>query len=266
MWREAVQRMLKRARHLPIAGRVSVAIFGSCVTRDLFEQPALRETLQLYAARCSVISAVAPPVGIDCDRVKLSSGWQRRCVVADFRKTFFTSLAELRPDWLVIDLIDERFDLLRGSASLVTRSSAFTAAGLDDDPGLDFEPVKRTSVEGCDLFERAAVDFADRVTEVVPPERVVLHRALWCLRYRTGGQVLPFGSPRIELCRRQNAMLDHGYKVMRAAFGDRAANLELDPATRLADADHRWALEPYHYDSDYNAEAVAQLQGMFGLR
>src|SRR6266581_2802406 len=86
-----------------------VAIFGSCVTRDLFE-PAIRDVeLVLYGSRSSLISACAPPVQIDEDDVRLDSRFQRRCVVEDFRKTFLTRFEEAAPDRLVIDLIDERF-------------------------------------------------------------------------------------------------------------------------------------------------------------
>lgn len=240
----------------------SVAIFGSCVTRDLFEDPLLRPALGPYFARCSVISAVAPPVALDTEQVTISSDWQRRCVLADFQKTFFDSLAQARPGWLVIDLIDERFDLLVAADSFVTRSSAFQAAGLD---GLAFEAVHRMSPHGNALFEEAAPRFAERVAAVVPPERIVLHRALWCTHYRWRDEVCAFPSERLELCRRQNSMLSGGYDALERALGPRTTRIELHPERQLADAEHRWALEPYHYESAYNERAREQLCGLFGL-
>jgi hypothetical protein len=243
--------------------RVSVAIFGSCVSRDLFEDPVLRPDVGLYASRSSVISAVAPFVSIEPERVALASAWQRRCVLADIQKTFFASLAEARPDWLVIDLVDERFDLLSGAASFVTRSSAFHEAGLDGADGLDFEFVRRRSPRGHALFERAAGAFAARVMEVVPPERVVLHRALWCTRYRCDDEVVAFPEARLEVCRGQNAMLNHGYVLLAEAFGG-AGTIELDPDVHLADAAHRWGLEPYHYEPAYNDYAAGLLRSLLG--
>jgi hypothetical protein len=241
---------------------VKFAIFGSCVSRDLFEEPVLRPHLALYAARCSVISAVARPLPLDPERIVLSSAWQRRCVLADFQKTFFRDLADTRPDWLVIDLIDERFDLLRSDGSFVTRSSAYQAAGLGEQGDRQLELVRRMSEEGCALFEAAAPEFASRVLEVVPSERVVLHRALWCTHYRRDGEVLPFPDDRMELCRRQNAMLDRAYGLLEAAFGREVTTLAVDPARDLADAHHRWQLEPYHYERSYNAAAIAGLNAL----
>lgn len=243
---------------------MTVAIFGSCVSRDLFEHPTLRPSLVHYGARSSVVSAVARPVAIDPARVALPSAFQRRCVLADLAKTFFASLVEARPGWLVIDLVDERFDLLRTRGSYVTRSSAFEAAGLERGAGLEFEPVRRMWGQGRALFDRAAELFAERVMRVVPAERVVIHRALWCTSYRNDGEVLPFPPDRLKLCQLQNDMLEQAYDRLERAFDGRARVIGVDPGTHYADAHHRWQLEPYHYEPAYNAEAAGRLLALFG--
>jgi hypothetical protein len=245
---------------------MTVAIFGSCVTRDLFEDPLLRRNLGHYTARSSVISVVAPPIDIDESRVVLSSAWQRNCVIADFRKTFFATLVESDAQWLVVDLIDERFDLLRGAGSFVTRSSAFRAAGLDDDRPFEGEPASRVSLNGRRLFEEAAARFAERVTRTVPAERVVLHRALWCTHYRSDGEIRPFPPAQLAKCELQNEMLNHGYDTLAAAFEGSAAEVAVDPSVHVADADHHWQLEPYHYEPSYVQYATERLHQLLGLR
>jgi hypothetical protein len=244
---------------------VNAAIFGSCVSRDLFEDPTLRKVLGNYAARSSVISAVAQPLPIDQERVVLPSPWQRRCVLADFQKTFLTSLREEKPRWLVVDLIDEGFDLLRTSETCVTHSSALSAAGLSSAPDFEFEPVRRMSSRGVSLFQHAAIDFAQRVMEVIPAERVVIHRALWSTDYRAEGERSSFVGERRLLCEQQNAMLTAGYDVLACPFDGRAMSIERDPERHVADAHHRWGLEPYHYEETYNAFASDQLRAAFGL-
>jgi hypothetical protein len=243
----------------------TVAIFGSCVSRDLFEDRRLRPSLGHYGARSSVISAVAAPVAIAPERVAISSEWQRRQVLADFGKTFFASLEETRPDWLVIDLIDERFDVLCTSGSFVTRSSAFQAAGLDDATELGLQPVRRMSPDGRTLFANAAPTFAERILELVPRERIVLHRALWCTRFARDGGVHDFSEERRQLSELQNAMLTDGYDVLEEVFGGVGASIEVDPRRHLADAHHRWELEPYHYAQAYNAYAAEELLRRTGV-
>jgi len=243
----------------------TVAIFGSCVSRDLFEHARLRPSLGHYGARSSVVSAVAAPVPIAPERIAISSEWQRRQVLADFGKTFFASLEETRPDWLMVDLIDERFDLLCGGGSFVTRSSAFQAAGLDDASELGLMPIRRMSPDGRQLFAAAAPDFAARVLELVPRERIVLHRALWCTHFERDGAVHEFPEERRQLSELQNAMLREAYDALEEAFGGVGATIAVDPDTHLADAHHRWELEPYHYVPGYNAHAGEELLRLTGL-
>ncbi|HWI22223.1 MAG TPA: DUF6270 domain-containing protein [Baekduia sp.] len=242
-----------------------VAIFGSCVTRDLFEDDALDGLLSSYTARCSVISTVAAPVALDPDRLAHPSPWQRRAIIADFHKTFFSELEAQRPDWLVIDLIDERFDLLRIAESLVTNSSALQGADTQGQHS-GAELVRRSSHEGRELFLGAAEEFVARVTQIVPAQRIVLHRALWCPRYRAGDAIRCFEERRAEMCSRQNEMLGEGYDALRRSLGTDAVEIAVDPDVHLADEQHRWELEPFHYEPRYNRFAVERLTEVFERR
>lgn len=236
-----------------------LGIFGSCVTRDLFEDPALRPALVRYASRSSLVSAVAAPVALDIARVRLDSAFQRRCVIEDFGKSFLAELERDRLDWLVVDLIDERFDVLRTPASYVTCSSAYRSAGLEDGDG--FERVRRLTGEAATLVEEAAREFAARVTAVLPAERVIVHRARWMTHYRDGGQVHAFPADRADFACHHNAALDHAYDVLERHLGGRAATIDL-PRDHVADARHRWGLEPYHYEDAYNAAALERLRAL----
>ena len=235
-----------------------LGIFGSCVTRDLFEDPALRPALVRYASRSSLISAVAAPVALDVDRVRLDSAFQRRCVIEDFGKSFLAGLAHDRLDWLVVDLVDERFDVLRKPGSFVTCSSAYRNAGLEQDDG--FARVRRLTGEAAQLVERAARDFAERVTDAVPSDRVIVHRARWMTRYRDGEELHEFPAQRADFVAHNNAALDHAYDVLQEHLGKRAKTIALDHARHAADARHRWGIEPYHYDARYNAAALDRLR------
>ena len=237
-----------------------LGIFGSCVTRDLFEDPVLRSSLARYTSRSSLISVVAEPVALDAQRVRLDSAFQRRCVLEDFDKRFFSELERERLDWLVVDLIDERFDVLRTPSSYVTCSSAYQGAGLEQDDG--FERIRRLTGEAAALLEDAAAMFAERVTGVLAAERVIVHRARWLTRFRDGRAVHAFPADRIDFAEHHNTALDHGYDALERHLGGRAAVISLDDGRFVADAGHRWALEPYHYEPDYNAAALARLRGL----
>lgn len=242
-----------------------IAIFGSCVTRDLFEDPALRPALAHYASRSSVISVVADPVPLSEEEVPLDSAYQRRAVLADFNKTFFGDLRALAPDWLVIDLIDERFNVLRTDGSFVTESSAFQGAGLAGAERFDFTTVRRLTEEAERLFDAAARTFVERVTQIVPAERVILHRGLWLTRYRRGEAVEHFPEPRLTYARRNNDALGRQYDVLDELLGGEIHVIGPELDRHVADYEHRWALEPFHYEAAYNDAAVAAIRELSGL-
>ena len=244
---------------------MKIAIFGSCVTRDLFEDPALRPSLAHYASRSSVISAVAKPVPLAEEEVVLDSAYQRRAVLADFNKTFFMDLRALEPDWVVLDLVDERFAVLRTDDSFVTESSAFASAGLREAERFNFTPVRRLTGEAEQLFKVAAGTFVYRLAQIVPPERVILHRGMWLTRFRHGDAVEDFPEPRLTYARHNNESLRQEYDVVAGLLGPAAHVLGPDPERHLADFDHRWALEPFHYEQAYNDAAVATLRELTGL-
>lgn len=189
----------------------------------------------------------------------LESAFQRRCVIEDFAKSFFTKLAETAPDWLLIDLIDERFEILRTPESYVTRSLAFVHAGLDQ---LGFTPVKRLTAEAGDMLDEAITCFAARTLELVPAERIVVHRALWQTSFWKDGRLEQFEPRRSDFALRHNEALERGYDALEKAYGGAASVLALEPGRYAADADHRWGLEPFHYEQGYCDAAVRQLNAL----
>jgi len=245
-------------------GTGRIGIFGSCVTRDLFEDPAVYPALAQYASRSSVISVVAEPVPLDPDLVRLDSAFQRRCVMEDFDKTFFSRLEPTGIEWLLVDLIDERFEVQWTETSCVTRSSAYMGAGLDGSVGCGRAPVRRLTAEADDLLAEAMIIFADRVTAVIPPERVIVHRAGWLTRYRDRDRVFSFPDERVDFAGRHNMALDRAYDHLEARLGS-ASTITLDRSRYTCDAGHRWDLEPYHYEPAYNAAALVRLRDLVRL-
>jgi hypothetical protein len=241
-----------------------VSIFGSCVTRDLFEDPALRPTLVQYASRSSVVSVVADPVEVDEDRVHLDSAFQRRCLLEDFNKTFFTNMKDATPDWLIVDLIDERFNLLRTPGSFVTQSSAFLNAGLDGGLGMDVTELRRLTEHTMALLDSAIAAFVVRVRELLPPERIILHRAWWMARYARDGVIETFPEDRVTFAECHNAALARAYATLEAQLDGAATTVDLGRERYVADAAHRWELEPFHYEPAYNAAAVGRIRELIG--
>jgi hypothetical protein len=88
------------------------AIYGSCVTRDIFSILEVDDQVSEYRARSSIHSYVAPSISADMipDLSAMSSGFQKRMVVDDFTKPKITNN---RANPILVDFIDERFRVLK---------------------------------------------------------------------------------------------------------------------------------------------------------
>ena len=107
------------SRHLPCAPPI---ILGSCVTTDAFARDAAGLEEVSYHSRTSFISVNSPPLAIEGSELCWCSNYARKHVLADFNKTVLPEMYLSKPDIVVFDFIDERFDILRSGDTYITRS------------------------------------------------------------------------------------------------------------------------------------------------
>ena len=108
----ADKKSCSECRVLP--SQLPVSIFGSCVTRDALEYD-YRHYLKLnsYICRQSMVSSVSAPVICSIEDINLQSKFQRRQVYNDLVKNMYDMLNNDSSRYLIIDLIDERFRLIK---------------------------------------------------------------------------------------------------------------------------------------------------------
>src|SRR5512135_2454991 len=108
--------------------RRTVAIWGSCVTRDAFAVAGRAEQLEeylplvYYCARSSWISQDSRAYPASEADLGGLTGFGLRMVEEDLAKNVIDRLVEHRPDIVVLDLVDERLQLARLGKSWITGS------------------------------------------------------------------------------------------------------------------------------------------------
>src|SRR5690554_1693234 len=92
----------------------NVFIYGSCVSRDIFNLDKVGYfNIVDYYARHSIGSMASKPYRTDCSLAEISSDFRRRMDLRDFDKSVLQSeYAFANSDIILMDLIDERFDLV----------------------------------------------------------------------------------------------------------------------------------------------------------
>jgi hypothetical protein len=190
-----------------------------------------------------------------------SSGFAHRAIEPDFKKTFFADLEAMRCDILVVDFVDERWDLLRIGDSFVTLSADLMNSAVERLFRRGFRRVARHDPEIQMLWRDACARFAATIRERLPNVRIVLHRVSGADRYHDGRKVralAPFadGIPLGQI----RAVVEDCYSCFRSHGRDL---YELDlPPTYLADPCHRWGISPFHYEERYYRDAAAKLSSL----
>jgi len=226
----------------------SVFIYGSCVSRDPFEQPSDFK-LEGYFARSSLGSAFSQPLAPDTPLPEidlLKSQFQRRMLHADINKALPDLLVSTAYDVLVVDFIDERMNTIELGGTTITASEELKATGYAVDPADIHEPWSETG------FARR-VQGLRGLLQTVDPFKIVVNRVYWATVDTDG---VPF--PRSRWFDRNNRLLYDLYKEMEKTPGVRF--IDYPGGAPLAATNHKWGRQPYHYSQAANDHFLRELE------
>jgi hypothetical protein len=224
---------------------VRVGIYGSCVTRDAFALVEHPFEIARYVARTSWISQTARAPRIDPEWVGARlSPFKRRSIAIDIEKRAVEELAAGKPDIVLIDLIDERLPVETFSdGSAVTLSGYFLRAPRALPALVRGRVLRARGSERLARFAEAVGILAPRITDVVPAERILLHRSMFTDRVMGGART------HVRRTAAMNAVLEPMYDAVQRALGCDA--ISPPPEVCLTDPGHRWGPSPFHYVQGY---------------
>lgn len=230
--------------------RPKISIHGSCVTRDLAEFHEY-EVLH-YQARSSISTKSGEPIDYDSEKLSnIQSKFQRRMVEWDLNKKPFSSH---NADCIIIDLIDERFDVFTNESAHATRSQAFFQSGVLSTMEGNFKRIDRGSEDYFDLFRHGTQEFSNFIDRPV-----ILHNARWASTYTENGQVYDFENQ--EKIQFENELLDDLTNIL-------VEEIEIESTiscstNSIADPTHKWGLANFHYIPEYYLALDQQLISWF---
>ncbi|KRA30242.1 hypothetical protein ASD68_15460 [Rhodanobacter sp. Root627] len=230
---------------------MKIAIFGSCVSRDAFAfapKPGLE--VAEYIARSSMASAFhkVPLEERWLSAVeRIESPFQRRMVECDLRKLAEQRLLASSADVVLVDLVDERFNLVALGNSFATWSSEFSKLGFDP---AEFDAVLRIeSNERKPLWREGA----QAMLQAIGANRIVLNEVYWA-RELADGQPME----RLEQIDRANVELREMHAFLRSLGVERAITYPYD--LLRADPGHKWGLSPFHFIADFYEFTMRSLE------
>lgn len=248
-----------------------IAVIGSCITRDLWPIRGEDAAMPLYISRTSLPSLFAPPLKGFEPAAGLPGDLRRHehsALLADLQKTAIARLVAHRPTHIILDFIDERFDLLCADSTLISHSAELERSGYRAQPAFQgLRSVSRLSAACERLWLEGLAEFADllRATRL-RDAALILHSARWADTQRLAdGRTARVRDVQI-LTGKPVAIAPYNelLAAQDAALAAQTPNLAVVEAAdlRLADATHQWGLSPFHYIPEYYAEIRRQLEAL----
>ena len=234
-------------------------IHGSCVSRDAFTDrfpQAEQYELAGYLARSSFATAFASGVVENVDFDAIASPFQRRMVQSDVGHGLVTVLAAGGFDFLLMDLIDDRFSLFvdeRGACCTV--SGELLSSGFD--VGARRGKVIKPFTDA--FFERWESGWRQLVASLSAGDRLnalIVNEVYWSSACSDGTDFSPAYS-RDDIAQ-ANAFLSRQYARMREDLADEQF-LHFEPTLLVGATDHQWGKSPFHYVSGYYTHLLDRL-------
>ncbi|MEC0258394.1 DUF6270 domain-containing protein [Paenibacillus lautus] len=236
-------------------------IFGSCVSRDIFNYSKDHNVVD-YFARSSIVSVTSKPLDISEEEILLESDFRRRMLRRDLRKDFINVIKETPFDYLIIDFIDERLDLLKLDNKYYTRSNEFVSSNLEHTR--NFELIKRNSANAIQLWYEACSIYVEQLTSIVQPSKIILHKTFWAKKVFDDGQESQFDPEYQKFIDTNNELLSLYYNFFISLVPD-VRILEVDSKYRISNKGHMWGLAPFHYIDEYYMKALDDLSSLTNI-
>ncbi|EOC0829580.1 hypothetical protein ACI07J_001201 [Cronobacter sakazakii] len=230
-----------------------VSIFGSCVSRDVVEisnnlTPCAIK-LDEYIARNSMAALLSEAIDYSDSDIDLPSAFLKKCIHHDLKKTALTSLVNSlsQDSVLIIDFMDERFDVLNFNERLITNSWGFRATRLakkSDKPNsvLRFESTSKLNLwkKGFDVLYREVVKIIPpkNIFVIIPSMATTLYSENGFSRFESNKYAIPQYNEMLYI---MNNYLTNNYRGITL--------VKPLPWMLFCDYRHKWGAHPYHYNN-----------------
>lgn len=238
---------------------MKILIFGSCVSRDILSHDTSKSlTLVDYYARSSIAALCSSDIQRAPDTSRIPSAFQRKMVENEISRNFLKQLPGLDFDLLLLDLIDERFDLVEVEKdAYLTVSSEFMQTGFVTKAIKESGAwVKSGSVRYRALWLRGLQRLVATFQRLGILERVIVNKVFWASSFDNGERLPDKFHP--AYINQANEHLAWMYQQLERHLGHSQFLVPRDDSLKSGRS-HIWGVSPFHYGDRYYQEALEGL-------
>lgn len=168
---------------------------------------------------------------------------------------FWNIMENIRPQFLFMDLLEERHDLVKISDRYITKSDAFDDAVVTAGCGL--ETVSRDSDECSELWERSFALFAEKVSRYIPLNRVIVVENYLTEAYSDGNAVFPFED--MAAIQKINGILNKYYRYIKDKYPQMIVVEAYKAERYCTDIKYEYGCYPWHLNEWANIEIARMI-------
>jgi hypothetical protein len=176
---------------------------------------------------------------------RLDNPFRRAALDRDFSKSLIKNIAGTDYDYIIIDFLDERFDIAEAGGGYYTVSDAFMEADIP----FAYNTLKRDDAKTIELWEKECLKFISLLRNRFPANRIILVKNYLAERFGTSDRQTSFD--RINEIKRLNAIIGCCYNFFEINYpGIKVIDFK-DTELFYTHEKFRHGCEPWHYNQGY---------------
>lgn len=229
-------------------------IIGSCVSRDAWELGGACDfDISDYVARTSLASSFARPYELPTE-FSCKSDWQRRMLEIDCGKNLEGMIRSSDFDIILVDFIDERFELLEKDGSVATSSVAYQGASLGQQAiEQGYQVLPNNDPRRNSMWARGWQDLCRIALETNPHCTIVMNQVQWGYHPSLPAWLTP------EKTEEANRILRNFYHIAERISGNNLVSIKYDTSLFTPDDNHKWGMAPFHYTQPFYQHTISKL-------
>lgn len=200
----------------------------------------------------SIISVMHPVTGL---RYMHKNKYREIMIQRDVESLFWKIINDIKPEYIFLDFVEERFDIIETDGGYITKSDAFDGAdGLYSEQRI----IKRDSRECEQLWEKSFSKFMERLKAVMPSCGVVAIRNLLSTKVGDINEQIPF--EKMDEIIQMNRSLDKCYMYLEEKFSEiKVVDLTEDDLY-FTDKAYEYGVIPSHLNDLINRKIAKRLE------
>lgn len=236
---------------------MKIFLLGSCVSRDSLNFGKTGEfQIEEYIARSSLASIFSEIPFDDIFSKRLESKFQQNLVNIDISKRAVQLIEQSDADLYLIDLIDERFDLLETAPEKrCTISGEFRNTGALKDIA-NAKIIRSGSEDFFKRWEKGFVSLLRILEKANKLDKIRINKVYWQSEMENGEQ---YKSPSKDVINKANETLSKMYSFIEKHLSH-SHFFTYDDNEMKGASTHKWGPAPFHYIDEFYLSTIRKIR------